>query len=188
MTRAMIVVSVSRRDASMLRLSWMTYIGEAALTAPREARRHARARGCRVLCSQQFCAAFSERVGANTDTAWRTALCMATSTSTSGLTAPCRGCLVRFFLRGDKDFEHPRGTFQLTMNSPGQARRPKSNATPSVGAPDSISLHDAAPAQRDSRRPHIARRRINLFSGGVVLVQCFVACLIRKRLSRKSWK
>ena len=129
--------------------------------------------GCQVLCSQLFCAAFSERVGANTDTAWRTTLCM--TTSISGLTAP-RGCLVRFLRRRDIDFEHPRGTFQLTMHSPGRARPPKSNATPSVGAPGSISLHDAASAQRDiARRRNIARRRINLFSGEVVLVQCFVA-------------
>ena len=61
------------------------------------------------------------------------------------------------------------------MRSPGQARRPKTSATLSVGTSDYIALHRAAFAQRDSRRPHIARRRINLFSDGVVLVRCFVA-------------
>ena len=92
------------------------------------------------------------------------------ATSTSGLTAPCRGCLVRFLRRGDIDFEHPRDTFQLTMRSPGQARRPKSNGTLSVRARGSISLHDDASSLRESRSPHTARQRINLFSGRVVLV------------------
>ena len=98
----------------------------------------------------------------HTDTTWQTTRCM--TSSIPDLTAPCRTVWCASF-----------GTFQLTMHSPEMTRRPKTSATLSVGTSDFISLHRAAFVQRDSRRPHIARRRINLFSDGVVLVRCFVA-------------
>ena len=108
----------------------------------------------------------------HTDTAWQTTRCM--TTSISDLTAPCRTVWCASFVEKIL-ISNILKTFQLTMHSPGYTRRPKTSATLSVGTSGFISLHRAAFAQRDSRRPHIARRRINLFSDRVVLVRCFVA-------------
>ena len=104
----------------------------------------------------------------HTDTTWQTTRCIATSTYVCTKS-------VRFLRRRDIDFEHPY-TFQLESASSWTSEATKNKRDSDWD----VRLDFTSPrCIRTERFAATTQRRVNLFSGRVVLVQCCVFVAVR---------